>query len=311
MKIFVAGATGALGLPLVRALRALGHDVTGMTRTGAGVHRLRELGVAVSTADAFDAVAVRDAVATASPDVVIDQLTWLPADPADLLDAMPHDTRLRREGGANLLQAAREAGATRYMMQSRGFWLDAPDGGLAGEDARLTGHAPGVVGDSARVIDAYEQQVLGSSSLDAVVLRYGFFHGPGTWYTPDGVIAQQVLDGRARLIGDGNARWSFVHIDDAVAATVAALRAQPGVYNIVDDDPMPVADWLPAFARWVGAPPPQEISVADALRTAGEEAVYYHTRLAGASNLRAKAELGFAPRPVPWADAGEVRHGVA
>ena len=95
------------------------------------------------------------------------------------------------------------------------------------------------------------------------------------------------------------------------AATVAALRAQPGVYNIVDDDPMPVADWLPAFARWVGAPPPPEISVADALRTAGEEAVYYHTRLAGASNLRAKAELGFAPRPVPWADAGEVRHGVA
>jgi nucleoside-diphosphate-sugar epimerase len=300
MKIFVAGATGALGLPLVRALRALGHEVTGMTRSGAGEHRLRELGAAISTADAFDADAVHDAIATASPDVVIDQLTWLPADPADLLDSMPHDTRLRREGSANLLAAASGKGVKRYIIQSRGFWLDAPEGELADESARLDHRAPGVVGDSARAIGEYEERVLATPSLDAVVLRYGFFHGPGTWYAPDGAIARQVHSGQSKIIGHGNAVWSFVHIDDAVAATVAALDAEPGVYNIVDDDPLPVAAWLPAFARWVDAPEPARISVDEALRSAGEEAVYYHTRLSGASNRRAKESLGFMPRPLPW-----------
>lgn len=300
MKIFVAGATGALGLPLVRVLRTMGHQVTGMTRAGIGEHRLRELGAGVSIADAFDADAVRDAIDAAAPDVVIDQLTWLPADPADLIRSMPNDTRLHREGGGNLLAAAREAGVRRYMMQSRGFYLDAREGELADENAALDKQAPGVVGDSARAIAEYEERVLASTPLEAIVLRYGFFHGPGTWYAPDGAIADQVRNRQSHIIGQGNAVWSFVHIDDAVAATVAALDAPPGVYNIVDDDPLPVATWLPAFARWVGAPQPPRTSVDDALRSSGEEAVYYHTRLNGASNSRAKQLLGFAPRPLPW-----------
>jgi 2-alkyl-3-oxoalkanoate reductase len=300
MKIFVAGATGALGLPLVRVLRALGHEVTGMTRSGPGVHRLRELGAAVSFADAFDAGAVREAVEAATPDVVVDQLTWLPADPAELIRSMPDDTRLHREGGAHLLAAARASGVRRYVMQSRGFYLQAPQGELADEGAGLRADAPGVIGDSARAIGEYEQRVLQTPSMDGVVLRYGFFHGPGTWYAPDGAIAAQVRDGLASIIGDGNAVWSFVHIDDAVAATVAALTAEPGVYNVVDDEPLPVAQWLPAFARWIDAPPPPRVGVEDVLRSAGEEAVYYHTRLTGASNRRAREKLGFAPRRQPW-----------
>ncbi|NTX29890.1 NAD(P)-dependent oxidoreductase [Burkholderia pyrrocinia] len=300
MKIFIAGATGAVGLPLVRVLCALGHQVTGMTRAGAGVDRLRELGAQVSCADAFDANAVHAAIEAAAPDVVIDQLTWLPANPADIIKSMPDDTRLHREGGANLLAAARALGVGRYIVQSRGFYLDAPDGTLADETARLRYDAPGEVGDSARTIGAYEDQVLASPSLAGVVLRYGFFYGPGTWYRPDGAIAEQVRNGESAIIGAGNAVWSFVHIDDAIAATVAALTSEPGVYNIVDDDPQPVADWLPAFARWVDAPPPPRVGIDDALKSAGEAAVYYHTRLTGASNRRAKAKLGFAPRPLLW-----------
>jgi 2-alkyl-3-oxoalkanoate reductase len=142
--------------------------------------------------------------------------------------------------------------------------------------------------------------VLAASPLEGVVLRYGFFYGPGTWYRPDGAMAEMARKRQSAIIGEGNAVWSFVHIDDAVAATVAALNADPGVYNVVDDDPLPVSLWLPAFARWVGAEEPPRLSVEDARTSAGEEAIYYHTRLTGASSSRAKAKLGFAPRPLLW-----------
>lgn len=303
MKIFVAGATGAVGLPLVRALRTLGHEVTGMTRGGAGVGLLREVGASVSTTDAFDGQAVRAAIAAAAPDVVIDQLTWLPADPADIIKSMPNDTRLHKEGGSNLLAAAEDLGVARYILQSRGFYLDAPSGQLADETATLRYDAPGPIGESTRVMGAYEDRVLGSTALQGVVLRYGFFYGPGTWYRPDGASAEQARKGMSTIFGDGSGVWSFVHIDDAVAATVAAITAEPGTYNVVDDDSLPVSEWLPAFARWVDAPVPPRMSVADALAVAGEEAVFYHTRLSGASNARAKAKLGFTPRRLLWANS--------
>ncbi|MCI0431425.1 MAG: NAD(P)-dependent oxidoreductase [Rhodospirillales bacterium] len=300
MKIFVAGATGAVGLPLVRALCTLGHQVTGMTRAGRAVDRLRELGAKASNADAFDPKAVRAAIEAAAPDVVIDQLTWLPANPADIIKSMPNDTRLHREGGSNLLAAAQELGVKRYLLQSRGFYLDAPAGQLADETAKLRYEAPGEIGESTRAIGAYEDRVLASPSLEGVALRYGFFYGPGTWYRPGGAVADQVRKRESAIIDEGNAVWSFVHIDDAIAATVATLIAEPGVYNVVDDDPLPVSEWLPAFARWVDAPEPPRVSVEDALNVAGEEAVYYHTKLTGASNGRAKAKLGFTPRPLLW-----------
>jgi nucleoside-diphosphate-sugar epimerase len=302
MKIFVAGATGAIGLPLVRALCALGHEVTGMTRTERGARIIRELGAIASRADALDASAVQAAVEVASPDVVIDQLSSLPANPAEILRSIPDDTRLHREGGANLLAAARELGVGRYILQSKGFYLDAPNGELADESARLRYDAPGIIGEATRAMGGYEDgvRVLFSPPLDGVVLRYGFFYGPRTWYWPDGATAEQARRGEALIVGEGNAVWSFVHIDDAVAATVAALTAVPGVYNIVDDDPLPVSELLPAFSRWVEAPAPQRVSVEEALTAAGAEAVYFHTCLSGATNRRAKAGLGFAPRPLVW-----------
>jgi len=300
MKIFVAGATGAIGLPLVRALCTLGHKVTGMMRAKRGIDRLRELGAEVSSADAFDPTAVRTAIEAASPDVVIDQLTSLPANPADILKSIPNDARLHREGGANLLAAARELGVGRYILQSKGFYLDVPAGQLAHENAKLRYDAPGAIGESARTMGAYEDRVLSTPTLDGVVLRYGFFYGPGTWYRPGGGIADQARRGEALIIGEGNAVWSFVHIDDAVAATVASLTADPGVYNIVDDDPLLVADCLSAFARWVDAPEPRRVSVEDALKAAGAEAVYFQTGLTGVANSRAKAQLGFRPRPLLW-----------
>src|SRR5262249_48151720 len=248
----------------------------------------------------FDFRAVRSAIEAASPDIVIDQLTSLPANPADILKSIPDDTRLHREGGANLLTAARELGVGRYILQSKGFYLDAPAGQLADESAKLRYGAPGVIGESARTMGAYEDRVLASPPPNGVVLRYGFFYGPGTWYRQDGGIADQARRGEALIVGEGNAVWSFVHIDDAVAATVAALTAEPGIYNIVDDHPLLVVDCLSAFARWVDAPEPHRVSVEDALKAAGEEAVYFHTRLSGAANSRAKAQLGFTPRPLLW-----------
>jgi 2-alkyl-3-oxoalkanoate reductase len=223
MNIFVAGSTGAIGLPLVRALCALGHEVTGMTRSKQGIDRLRELGARASIADAFDAGAVRTAIKAASPDVVIDQLTSLPANPADVIKYIPDDTRLHREGGGNLLAAARELGVGRYILQSKGFYLNAPAGRLAHESAKLRYDAPGAIGESARAMGAYEDRVLGSPPLNGVILRYGFFYGPGTWYRPGGGIADQVRKGEAPIVGDGHAVWSFVHIDDAVAATVGNI----------------------------------------------------------------------------------------
>src|SRR5262249_25609481 len=153
----------------------------------------------------FDKSAVRTAIAEASPDIVIDQLSSLPANPADILKCIPNDTRLHREGGGNLLAAARELGVGRYILQSKGFYLEAPAEQWAPESAKLRYDAPGVIGESARTMGAYEDRVLGSPPLDGVVLRYGFFYGPGTWYRPDGAIADQARKGEAAIIGEGNA----------------------------------------------------------------------------------------------------------
>jgi nucleoside-diphosphate-sugar epimerase len=300
MKILLAGATGAIGLPLTRVLHSLGHEVWGMTRQGNGADRLRETGANALCVDAMDRDAVFAAVRDVSPDVIIDQLTLLPADPADIIRSIPADTELHRMGGTNLLEAAAACGVSRYILQSRGFYLDTPVGGLAGEDASLRVNAPGVIGESCQVLSDYEKAVTTQSGISGTVLRYGFFYGPGTWYRPGGAVAEQALRGEAAILGEGNAVWSFVHIDDAVTATVAALKAEPGIYNVVDDDPLPVAVWLPAFARWVGAPDPARLSREDALALAGEEGLYYHTALTGASNQKAKEKLGFSPRPLLW-----------
>jgi nucleoside-diphosphate-sugar epimerase len=299
MRIFVAGASGAIGRPLIAELLRRGHEVTGMTRSEAGARDLAEMWAAVARVSAFDAAAVERALRDARAGVVIDELTSLPKDPSEMAAAAPGDRKLRLEGGGNLHRAARACGARRYIQQSSGFFLE-PGGGLADESAGLAVDASPRVAASARAYAELDARVLDAGGMEGVALRYGFFYGPGTWYHPDGASADQVRRQELPIIGDGGGVWSWVHIEDAAVATADALTAPPGVYHVVDDDSSPVAVWLPAFARSVGAPPPPRITEERARASAGEDAVYYGTRLRGASNRKAKEAFGFEPRRLEW-----------
>src|SRR4051794_3059616 len=283
MNVFVAGASRAIGRALVAELVRRGHAVTGMTRSDAGATALAKLGAAVARVSAFDAPGLEQALRESKAEVVIDELTALPQSPADMAAAAEGDRRLRLEGGGNLLAAARRCGVRRYVQQASGFFLR-PGPGLGDESEGPAVDASPRVAASARTYAELEARLLAAGDIEGVVLRYGFFYGPGTWYHPDGASADLVRRGEVPVIGDGAGVWSWVHIDDAAVATADALVVPPGVYNVVDDDPSPVSAWLPAFARAVGAPPPPRVTVEQALATGGEDAVYYGTRLRGASN---------------------------
>lgn len=299
MRVFVAGASGAIGQPLVGELVRQGHTVTGMTRSDGGEQHLKGLGAAVARVSAFDAAAVEEALRRSEAEVVIDELTSLPGDPSEMAAAAAGDRKLRLEGGGNLYWAAQASGVRRYIQQTSGFFLKA-DGRLADELNGLRIDASPGVAASARTYTELESRVLHSGQMEGVALRYGFFYGPKTWYWPDGAVAGQVRREELPIVSEAQGVWSFVHIEDAALATVAALTVAPGVYNIVDDDPSPVSQWLPEFARWVGAPPPPHVTEEQAREKAGEDAVYYNTKLSGASNEKAKKAFGFKPRRLEW-----------
>ena len=302
MNVFVAGASGAIGRPLIAELVRRGHTVTGMTRSDAGARALADLGAAVAKVSAFDAAGLEEALRRSRAEVVIDELTALPRSPSEMAEAAPGDRKLRLEGGGNLHRAARACGVRRYVQQASGFFLR-PGSGLADESVGLAVDASPRVAASARTYAELEARVLNAGDVEGVALRYGFFYGPGTWYHPGGAAADQVRRQEVPIIGKGEAVWSWVHIDDAALATVEALTVPPGVYHVVDDDPSPVSVWLPAFARAVGAPPPPAVSEQEARAAAGEDAVYYGTRLRGASNAKAKKAFAFAPRRLEWLSA--------
>lgn len=283
MRVFIAGATGAIGRPLVTALIRAGHSVVGLRM------------------DALDAAGVETAMRSFLPEVVIDELTSLPRrnTPEEMGAAAERNRKLRLEGGRNVQNAARAVGARRYIVQSCGFWY-APGEGLATEAEPFAFDASPSVAAGARMYEEIEQRLFAQHDLEGIALRYGFFYGPGTWNHHDGATAERARARQVPLIGEAQGVWSFVHVEDAAAATVAALHGAPGVYNIVDDDPSPLSVWLPAFARAVGAPPPPHVSIEEALKAAGEDTVYYATRLRGASNLKAKSQLNFVPRPLEW-----------
>jgi nucleoside-diphosphate-sugar epimerase len=298
VKIFIAGATGAIGQPLIAELIRQGHAVTGMTTSAAGAAKLARAGAGVARVSALDAPAVDAAIHDASPDVIIDELTSLPRDPADMAASFKRDRQVRIEGGGNLLRAAVAHGVRRYIQQSSGFFL-APGPGLGDESQPLAVDASPRVSLSSRSYTELEDR-LAAAPLEGVALRYGFFYGPNTWYNPDGAVAEQVRQQHVPIIGKGEGVYSWVHIDDAATATVAALNAPPGKYHVVDDDPSPLHVWLPAFARFVGAPPPPHLTEEQALAAAGEDTIYYQTKLRGASNAKAKRALGFRPRRLEW-----------
>ena len=300
MKVFVAGATGVIGRPLVSRLVAAGHEVTGMTRSPERGETLRAAGATPAIADAFDAEAVRAAVAAAAPEVVVDQLTDLPAtfptSRGGMRDAYGANDRIRLEGCANVLAAARAAHARRYVSQSIAFFAT-PGDTPADEGVPLAVDAPDPIGASVRAIEALERRVLGTGDLEAVVLRYGQFYGPGTWFAPGGDIAELVRRRRYPLMGDGTAAGVFVHVDDAVEATVAAIDAPAtGLFHVSADTCPPASEWLPAYASALGAGPPRRIPAFLVKLAAGDAAVWFGTAVRAVRNDRARAELGFAPR---------------
>lgn len=300
MRVFVAGATGAIGRPIVKRLLGGGHAVTGMASSARSARLLDGLGAEAVVVDALDATALAAAVGRAKPEVVIDQLSSLPKryTREEMQASAERDRTLRLDGGANLLAAARASGARRLIVASGAYFL-APGPGLADEETPMLRDAPPGVADSARVLATVESRLLAAADIEGAIMRYGFFYGPTSWYWLDGDVAAQLRDRAYPILGDGSAVWSFVHLDDAAEATVAAMERDrpPGIYNVVDDQPIAVNVLLPAFARWVGAPEPPRVPLSAGL---DPDAVFYATRLRGAANAKARRELGFRPRPLPW-----------
>lgn len=300
MKVLIAGATGAIGKPLQSYLSAAGHELFALVRTPQSTRGLKTKGANEVVADALDAGSVLEAVLHIKPDVIINELTSLPKHytPEEMKAAAPRDKEVRVKGNANLLAAARAANCYRYILQSSGFWYT-PGPGLADESASFAFEAsPGVAAGCRTYSDL--ETVAQQSGVQAVLLRYGFFYGPGTWFIREGDVGEQVRRREVPVIGKGEGIWSWAHIDDAAAATCAALSADPGVYNVVDDQPIAQSLWLPAFAKFVGATEPPIVSEEQALRNAGPDSVYYATKLRGASNQKAKRQLAFHPRPLEW-----------
>lgn len=299
MKVFVAGATGALGRPLIKRLLAAGFETYGLASKPASAALMTSMGATPISGNALDRESLFDALRDVRPDVVIDQLTSLPSDPAEMPERLPFDRQLRLEGGGNLIAAAEAFGVRRYIQQSSGFYLDG-EGQLATEDSALRIAAPGHIGRSAKMYAELECRVLGARSMEGVALRYGFFYGPGTWYWNEGPLSDKIRNGNCPIFGAGRGVFSFVHVDDAAEATVSALTAPAGRYNVVDDYPIMAARFFAAFAKWLGGPLPQAIEVSKTLATFGEEALYYHNELSGADNRKAKAVFASHFRQPPW-----------
>ncbi len=301
VKVFVAGATGVLGAPLVRALVAAGHEVTGTSRSAARAAAMSAIGATGIVCDALERDAVLRAVEASAPEVVIHQLTSLPARALELRKGSAATNRLRREGTRHLVDAAVAAGARRVIAESIAF-LYAPSGPVVlAEDAPVWQTAPEPFGSMLGALGDLESTVLGTDRIEGVVLRYGALYGPGTWYAPDGDMTAQVRKRRLPVVGSGGGLTSFVHVDDAAAATVLALdHGTPGVYNVVDDEPVSFADQLPAFATLLGAKPPRHVPRWVVRLVAGSVAATSVTEQRGASNAKAKRELGWTPRYPTW-----------
>jgi 2-alkyl-3-oxoalkanoate reductase len=303
MRVLVAGASGAIGEPLIAELIRRGHAVTGLTTSEARAGNLKRQGAEPMIVNALDAAAVNEAFSRARPDAVIDELTSLPKEQSEMPRYAAADRTLRLEGGGNLLRAAIANGVRRYLQQSSGFFLKAPADRLADESASMDVDASPSVAAAAQAYAELERRLLRETAIEGVALRYGFFYGPRTWYHPGESAANMVMQGQNPVVGNGEGVSSFVHIADAAIATAAALEAEPGIYNIVDSDPSPQSVWLPAFARFLGAPPPPRKSEAEVEAIAGKDIVYYATRLSGASNEKAMRVLGWQPRRLQWLDA--------
>lgn len=301
MRILIAGSTGAIGQPLVDHLVYYGHEVFGLTHSEGRASSLAARGAKPLIVNVMDQETLFSAFRKASPQMVIDMLTALPSEytPEAMKLAAERDIPLRKEGGAHLLAAAEKYGAERYIVQSTAFWYE-QGVGLADEDCSFAFNATPSIASGSKLYTEIEQRVLQSKMLQGVALRFGFFYGPRTWFHIEGNVGGQVKQRQFPLIGKATGVWNFVHIDDAAVAAASALYCTPGAYNIVNNTPVSMLEWLPAFARYIHAPHPETISEEEALQRFGPERVYYATHLRGASNAKAKRELNFQPRHLEW-----------
>jgi 2-alkyl-3-oxoalkanoate reductase len=302
MRVFLAGATGVIGRRLLPRLREAGHDVTALTRKEDRAPGLRDAGAVPVVADVFDVEGLRTAVEGAQPEVVVHELTDLPQalDPRKMEEQLAGNDRIRTEGTRNLVAAAVAAGARRVVAQSIAFAYPTT-GGLKSEDDPLWYEAPWPWKRSVEALRDLEESVTQTEGIEGLVLRYGFFYGPGSSYGRGGYWHREVGRRRFPVVGKGSGVFSFIHVDDAADATVAAVeRGAPGIYNVVDDEPAPLRDWLPVYAEAIGAKRPWRVPRFLARIVAGQYAVMLATELRGASNERVKAELGWRPRYASW-----------
>ncbi len=297
MKVFVAGATGAVGKRLLPLLVDSGYDVVGMTRSPQKQELVRELGAEPVVADGLDRDAVMTAVMRSEPDVVIHQMTGLTGVKSfrNFDKEFALTNRLRTEGVDYLLEAATAAGATRFIAQSFGNWnYERTGGSVKTEDDPLDPSPPKRQRESMAAIRHLEEAVVGAGGI---ALRFGILYGPGNAISEDGDIAAMLRKRQFPIVGNGGGVWSFTHIDDAATATLAAIeRGEPGIYNVPDDEPVRVADWLPELARALDAKPPRRVPVWLGRLASGEVGVSVMTQIRGASNAKAKRELGWRPR---------------
>jgi nucleoside-diphosphate-sugar epimerase len=303
MRVFVAGATGAIGRQLVPRLVAAGHEVHGLTRSESKQAMLRELGAVPVVADALEPDQVAEAVATARPEVIVHQLTAIGAvDMRHFERDFALTNRLRTEGTDHLLSAGQAVGVRRFVAQSNGAAPYARTGGaVKGEEDALDPSPAREMRTMVAALRHLEEAVLGADWTQGIVLRYGAFYGPGTSMAPGGELFELVRKRRFPLVGDGRGVWSFIHIADAAEATVAAIeRGSRGVYNVADEAPAPLAEWLPALAQTLGAKRPMRVPRFVARLFAGEAGAVMMTELRGASNAKAKRELGWCPAHPSW-----------
>ena len=304
MKIFVAGATGTIGRRLIPLLVDAGHEVTGLSRSTERAASLERQGAHGVAGDVYDREHLAALVAIAEPEVVIDELSDLGKrlGPRGAAEEFAANVRIRTEGARNLVDAAVAAGARRIVAQSYAHVYAPHLGWVKSEDdpLNLDPDVPPARRQNVTSVLELERIVLEAPRIEGVALRYGAFYGPGTSFASDGSIAAEVRKRHYPIIGNGQGRTSFVHVDDAARATVLALDAPPGVYNVCDDRPAMQSEWVPFYASTIGAPPPRHVFAFIVMAIGREHFVYRATQQRGASNARAKTTLGWQLRYPSW-----------